>query len=53
MEINVVGICGLYRTGKSYLMNWIADEKTGRINELIHSWLLMKNSTTRMQQLKR
>ncbi|XP_060562463.1 guanylate-binding protein 1-like, partial [Ruditapes philippinarum] len=29
MKINVVGVCGLYRTGKSYLMNWIAGEKTG------------------------
>ncbi|XP_053389915.1 guanylate-binding protein 3-like, partial [Mercenaria mercenaria] len=25
--INVVGVCGSYRTGKSYLMNCIAGEK--------------------------
>ncbi|XP_060564827.1 guanylate-binding protein 2-like [Ruditapes philippinarum] len=28
-KLNVVCVCGSYRTGKSYLMNWIAGDKTG------------------------
>jgi hypothetical protein len=37
MKINVVGVCGLYRTGKSYLMNWIAGEKTGKSPLPVHT----------------
>ncbi|XP_045178397.1 guanylate-binding protein 1-like [Mercenaria mercenaria] len=28
-KLNIVGVCGLYRSGKSYLMNWLAGEKKG------------------------
>ena len=30
MPLNVVAIAGLYRTGKSYLLNRLAGQNTGR-----------------------
>ncbi|XP_060608232.1 guanylate-binding protein 2-like [Ruditapes philippinarum] len=57
MKINVVGVCGLYRTGKSYLMNWIAGEKTGfNLGDTVRSetkgiWIWCKQHPTKCDQV--
>jgi hypothetical protein len=42
----VVAIVGLYRTGKSYLMNKLAGKRTGECHQQICAWFLLFTHVT-------
>ncbi|XP_060561561.1 guanylate-binding protein 5-like [Ruditapes philippinarum] len=56
-KISVVGVCGIYRSGKSYLMNWIAGEKSGfNLGDTIQSetkgiWIWCKKHPIKSDQV--